>query len=178
MRQLFKIDESEKKRILEMHENATKKNYLGEQTTQQPTPQQPQATVKIDGKPYKLPGIVDKASLESFIGDEEFSPGELTQLNDFLKTEMQMFARDSMGRDGMSSGDGGKALSAVRNSLDFLAQRVSSKENICMAKYTLDNFSSIPDMKKISDSYADLTKGKTLADFVNYKIKTSQYCKR
>jgi hypothetical protein len=32
MRQLFKIDESEKKRILEMHENATKKNYLMEQT--------------------------------------------------------------------------------------------------------------------------------------------------
>lgn len=33
MRQLFKIDESEKKRILEMHENATKKNYLIEQGT-------------------------------------------------------------------------------------------------------------------------------------------------
>lgn len=32
MRQLFKIDESEKKRILEMHEKATKKNYLMEQT--------------------------------------------------------------------------------------------------------------------------------------------------
>ena len=36
MRQLFKIDESEKKRILEMHETATRKNYLGEGT---PTPQ-------------------------------------------------------------------------------------------------------------------------------------------
>ena len=33
MRQLFKIDESEKKRILEMHERATKKNYLMEQGT-------------------------------------------------------------------------------------------------------------------------------------------------
>jgi len=30
MRQLFKIDESEKKRILEMHERATRKNYLME----------------------------------------------------------------------------------------------------------------------------------------------------
>ncbi len=30
MRQLFKIDESEKKRILEMHETATRKNYLSE----------------------------------------------------------------------------------------------------------------------------------------------------
>ena len=30
MKQLFKIDESEKRRILEMHENATRKNYLME----------------------------------------------------------------------------------------------------------------------------------------------------
>jgi len=30
MKQLFNIDESEKRRILEMHENATKKNYLNE----------------------------------------------------------------------------------------------------------------------------------------------------
>jgi hypothetical protein len=37
MRQLFKIDESEKKRILEMHETATRKNYLGEGTPTQPT---------------------------------------------------------------------------------------------------------------------------------------------
>lgn len=35
MKQLFKIDESEKRRILEMHENATKRNYLMEQGTQQ-----------------------------------------------------------------------------------------------------------------------------------------------
>ena len=32
MKQLFKIDESEKRRILEMHENATRKNYLNEAT--------------------------------------------------------------------------------------------------------------------------------------------------
>ena len=35
MKQLFKIEESEKRRILEMHENATKRNYLMEQGTQQ-----------------------------------------------------------------------------------------------------------------------------------------------
>jgi len=31
MKQLFKIDESEKRRILEMHQTATRKNYLSEQ---------------------------------------------------------------------------------------------------------------------------------------------------
>jgi len=33
MKQLFNIDESEKRRILEMHENATKKHYLIEQSS-------------------------------------------------------------------------------------------------------------------------------------------------
>lgn len=56
---LFNIDESEKRRILEMHESATKKLYLGEQqaatapttTTQQQTATQPSTTAK------KTPGI-------------------------------------------------------------------------------------------------------------------------
>jgi len=34
MRKLFEIDENEKRRILEMHETATKNLYLGEQATQ------------------------------------------------------------------------------------------------------------------------------------------------
>ena len=38
MKKLFEIDENEKKRILEMHENATKKNYLSEQPTPSTTP--------------------------------------------------------------------------------------------------------------------------------------------
>jgi hypothetical protein len=33
MKKLFEIDNSEKQRILEMHQNATKKNYLSEQNT-------------------------------------------------------------------------------------------------------------------------------------------------
>ncbi len=172
MKQLFNIDESEKKRILEMHEKATSKNYLNEQPSQQPTPKQPQATVTIDEKQYKLPGIVDKKSLENFTGDNTFTPEELTQLNTILGTTLQM---ESPG--GMGSGMGKKALSAVRESLDFLAQRIPSKETICMANYKLDQFSKIPAMKEVSDFIADVSKGKTLADAVNYKIKTSQYCK-
>ena len=171
MGQLFKIDESEKKRILEMHEKATSKNYLNEQPSQQPTPKQPQATVTIDGKPYKLPGIVDKKSLENFTGDNAFTPQELTQLNNILGTALSFESTDG------GKGMGGKALSGVRNSLNYLAQRVSSKENLCRAKYTLDQFSEIPEMKEVSDFISDVSKGKTLADAVNYKIKTSQYCK-
>jgi len=168
MRQLFKIDESEKKRILEMHENATKRNYLGEQENQQ---QQPQATVTIEGNPYRLPGIVDKTSLESFIGDNAFTPQELSDLNSILGTNLQM---ESPG--GMGSGFGKKALSAVRDSLNYLAQRVSSKENLCRAQYTLDQFSGVPNVTELSQEISDLTT-KTLADAVNSKIKSSQYCR-
>jgi hypothetical protein len=85
MRQLFKIDESEKRRILEMHERATRKNYLGEQETSTttgntggaPTPQptsppelqEPVASTGtvIDGKTYKIENIKDKASLNLFL---------------------------------------------------------------------------------------------------------------
>jgi hypothetical protein len=41
MKKLFEIDNSEKQRILEMHQNATKKNYLSEQNTAKKTQPNP-----------------------------------------------------------------------------------------------------------------------------------------
>jgi hypothetical protein len=168
MRQSFKIDESEKKRILEMYEITTKKNYLGEQETQQ---QQPQSTVAIEGKTYKLPGIVDKASLESFIGDNAFTEQELSELNAMLGTKLQMLLPGGMG-----SGLGKRALSVVRESLNYLAQVASTKETVCRANFTQDQFSKIPDMQQVSQEISSVTR-KTLADVINSKIKTSQYCR-
>jgi hypothetical protein len=78
MRQLFKIDESEKKRILEMHENATKRNYLTEQSNTDPLVSKQggtQLTSTFDdefGKPQTsttnvaLPGIQDFDTLNKF----------------------------------------------------------------------------------------------------------------
>jgi hypothetical protein len=78
MRQLFKIDESEKKRILEMHENATKRNYLIEQPNTDPLVSKQggtQLTSTLDdefGKPQTsttnvaLPGIQDFDTLNKF----------------------------------------------------------------------------------------------------------------
>jgi hypothetical protein len=78
MRQLFNIDESEKKRILEMHENATKKNYLMEQPTTDPLVSK-QGGIEITYTHYDqfgkksttsknivLPGIKDEATLNTF----------------------------------------------------------------------------------------------------------------
>jgi len=50
MKNLFNnISKEERKRILEMHENATKRNYLTEQGTQEPTGQTPPKTIRDFG---------------------------------------------------------------------------------------------------------------------------------
>lgn len=68
MKQLFKIDESEKRRILEMHEKATRKNYLNEQNPPpaEPSPRQPYVH---DGITYKLPAVDSDANLEIIAND-------------------------------------------------------------------------------------------------------------
>ena len=66
MKKLFEIEENEKKRILEMHERATKNLYLSEQGS--PELQQPARTgTQINGKTYTIENIRDAASLNKFI---------------------------------------------------------------------------------------------------------------
>lgn len=59
MKKLFEISSEEKQRILEMHENATKKNYLSETSSQTTKDGQPVGTV-INGVTYKLQGLTEK----------------------------------------------------------------------------------------------------------------------
>jgi len=71
MKKLFEISSEEKQRILEMHETATKKNYLSEQPVQQNQQQSPTQSggVNINGKTYYLPEIIkDETSLNKFVG--------------------------------------------------------------------------------------------------------------
>jgi hypothetical protein len=71
MKRLFEISSEEKQRILEMHESATKRNYLSEQN---PQPQSSTAAsvepegVEINGTIYKLTNVVkDAGSLSTFL---------------------------------------------------------------------------------------------------------------
>lgn len=78
MKKLFEIDENEKRRILEMHENATKRNYLMEQPNTDPLVSKQggtEITTTVDdkfGKPQTsttnvdLPGIQDIDTLNKF----------------------------------------------------------------------------------------------------------------
>lgn len=61
------IDENEKRRILEMHENATKRNYLNEQETPPSAASPASEGTRIDGRLYKIEKILDKNSLNKFI---------------------------------------------------------------------------------------------------------------
>jgi hypothetical protein len=74
------------------------------------------------------------------------------------------------------SGIGKRALSVIRGSLDYLAQRVLNKESACQANYTDDNFASVADFNEVKEEISDLTT-KKLSSFVNLKAKKSQYCK-
>lgn len=69
MKKLFEIDGNEKRRILEMHENATKRNYLSEQETPAttPPPAQPQNTTgaEVTGT-ETIDKVKDAASLNKF----------------------------------------------------------------------------------------------------------------
>jgi len=65
MKKLFEISSEEKQRILEMHESATKKNYLSEQVTQ--------PTKQSTTKPVQTTQIIPGAeSAESFIIPRDF----------------------------------------------------------------------------------------------------------
>ena len=99
MKQLFKIDESEKRRILEMHENATRKNYLNEQEPTQPTQRAnvPHTIVDNDGRPSTLKTSLPKIQNMQDLAEFNFykdSPKEVIQsLND---TGVKMYVSKSV----------------------------------------------------------------------------------
>ena len=67
MKKLFEISSEEKQRILEMHESATKKNYLSEQAAQQTPPQAtPNPSYEVNGVKYYLPFITDQDTFNRF----------------------------------------------------------------------------------------------------------------
>jgi len=69
MKRLLEISSEERNRILEMHQNATKKNYLILETD--PKQGQPGAVTTINGVNYKLQGLTDK-NINDFLVTKNF----------------------------------------------------------------------------------------------------------
>jgi hypothetical protein len=82
MKKLLDISSEERNRILEMHQSATKRNYLNEQTTTQPG--ENTQGVDINGAKYLLTNVVrDAATLSKFL---DYNPAA---------REMQVFCQTS-----------------------------------------------------------------------------------
>lgn len=150
MKQLFKIDESEKKRILEMHENALKRNYLNEgkpapapATAQTPATTQPeqrrQPFVSSNGVKYNLPAIQSDEDLDTFT-DQQYYNG----YNKFYK--VPGYTEDLRVHAGFY----------VDALLDLIAQKVSDNQSICNA-----SFGALIDDQMMSNAY---TKYKSRAE--------------
>lgn len=137
MKKLFEISSEEKQRILEMHETATKKNYLSEQTAQ-PTQQTPVTNVSqgvtLNGQLYKLPIIKDQKSLDTFINwpNKELTRGDISRLG--LLTSN---AFDEKNIPGMK-----EFQILIKGFLIEMAKMYPSNQSICDSQYPSGNFSN------------------------------------
>jgi len=132
MKKLFEISSEEKQRILEMHESATKKSYLSEQTAQPAREGQPSSGgVKIGDKTYLLTSIIrDNDSWANFtswpygvINQLEMGPN----LNSIGLKPINKPGRNENGSQNMES----YAISLIFNYLDAIAQTTNDKSAIC-----------------------------------------------
>jgi hypothetical protein len=183
MKQLFKIDETEKKRILEMHENAVKRNYLNENT---PAPQ-PQGEPAQAARAHDITGNLDggtagkttlpkiktvedwsKFSLGSYSGPEGF----VKLLNDTGEKLMLVNSNGETVKNKIDVNrlpDGGAAIrnlwSAGSDLMNFLVVGVCSTKN-CDGNFTYKDIAAakismsqpISDLVKKSPTYQESLK--------------------
>ena len=133
MRKLFEISSEEKQRILEMHETATKKNYLSEQVTQPVKQGQPAAGALINGVTYKLQGLTDK-NINNFLNVK--SNGGLCEFFDPVFYDILMKTRETKNMVGWVSycgtADPGNPccdmLSTLKDYINVLAKSFNTTE--------------------------------------------------
>ena len=153
MKQLFRIDESEKKRILEMHENATRKNYLGEQETpaaatdSSTTPQQREPFTSASGVKYKLPLITSDEILNKFINANNGGVNDANFLSTLGLKGLPEGKVDEMNRGNATV----QIYRLLRNYLDAAAQLVGKNSILC------GNFDNIAALDKLAQKGQDYT---------------------
>ena len=140
MKRLFEISSEEKQRILEMHETATKKNYLSEQTAQQNQRDIPANGLKLGGKTYRLTSIIrDNDSWADFTS---WPYGVLNQLE--MGPNLNSIGLKPINNPGRNESNGSQnmesyTISLIYYYLDALAQKTNDKGAICNASPNLIN---------------------------------------
>ena len=154
MKRLFEISSEEKQRILEMHESATKKNYLSEQTaqsTQQAQRGLPSRGLKIGEYTYLLTSIVrDSDSLSNF-ASWPYGVNNLLEMGPNLNSiglkAINKPGRNENGSQNMES----HAISLIYYYLRAIAQTTNNKEAICNG--SLNSIMNADVIKKAEDGF-------------------------
>lgn len=160
MKQLFNIDESEKRRILEMHENATKKNYLVEQDVQPTsttTPQQREPFTSKSGVKYKLPAITSDETLSKFVSvaNEGASASKLQGWG--LKGITEDGKIDESGKRNFTA----NVYSLIGDYMDAIGQLYGKNELVCQG------IAIQPQVKTIAENLFMKRKGWSASDMVD-----------
>jgi hypothetical protein len=152
MKKLFEIDKNEKKRILEMHENATKKFYLSEQpvpeqgvpTQGTPVSQPLRAVAEINGVTYNMREIDSVEKLKLFL--------------DFTERQLD-FALDNLSLQDIPENMQNKITQAIKGALNFGAQKYSEFARIiCTGGLKLENLNDAPGFASVAKDYPDIMK--------------------
>jgi hypothetical protein len=165
MKKLFEIDENEKRRILEMHENATKNLYLTEQPTAGVDTQQ-QDGVEIDGSRYKMNGITDKTTLDSFVNwgsgpGGAVSDKDMQNIEIYLKTGQGVLSHiESHAEKAATKVDAGdlglKVSNAITEALRYGAQKYKSLRSVCAGPLSLSVFNGSNSVASIAETYPNI----------------------
>jgi hypothetical protein len=152
MKRLFEIDENEKRRILEMHENATKKLYLSEQPAPEqgvpaqgtPASQPLRAAAEINGATYNMREIDSVEKLNLFL--------------DFTKRQLD-FALDNLSLRDIPENMQNRISQAIKGALNFGAQKYPGfASNICAGSIKLENLNDAPGFASVVKDYPDIMK--------------------
>jgi hypothetical protein len=176
MKRLFEISSEEKQRILEMHESATKKNYLSEQAAQ-PTQQAQRGLstsgLKIGDRTYLLTSIIrDNDSLANFRSWPYGVTNTLAMLPNLKSIGLNGINKPGRSENNVKNMES-HAISLIGDYLDAIAQKTNDKNAICNASPALINSEII---KKAEEEFNFNRPGVTPTEIYNYfKMDVSKF---
>lgn len=164
MKKLFEISSEEKQRILEMHETATKKNYLSEQTAR-PNNDVLQGAIQIGDKKYILTSIVrDNESLNNFRSWPYGKSNQLEMLPNLKSIGLNAINAPGVNKDGVKNMES-YTIRLIGDYLDAIAQKTNDKSAVCGASPALINNEIV---KTAEDEFNFNRPGVTPVQIYNY----------
>jgi hypothetical protein len=168
MKKLFEIDESEKSRILEMHLNATKRNYLKEQEDEtgvnnnlEQTPTKKTSTIEPFCKNYYC--VNSRCSKE--LEDANLIVQNNSTLNGQQVVQLPILGRGLVDRSKFKA----MGTEGQKGTVAYEAKRITSEVIIPEMTTSTENWRKLNDACKSGDNAACCAIGKLSAQIINTK---------